>query len=162
MNQYTSHRKSWLARRWWLVALILLIVVMAATNPSNPFDHNQAVLKSSEQKIYPALLQAMRVNKLNGSNAFFDDDDDDDDDLSNLEWSIANTVASSKLGGTMIVDEIANSLRVENVVNMLVLSIGYHNDDEVTVGLFGHVWTIYDFMSNKRIAHEINDNLFDD
>ena len=88
--------------------------------------------------------------------------DDDDDDLSNLEWSIANTVASSKLGGTMIVDEIANSLRVETVVNMLVLSIGYHNDDEVTVGLFGHVWTIYDFMSSNRIAHEINDSFFDD
>ena len=137
MNQYTSHRKSWLARRWWLVALILIIVVMAATNPSNPFDHNQAVLKSSEQK-------------------------NDDDDLSNHEWSIANTVAISKLGGTTIVDQIANNLRVETVVNMLVLSIGYHNDDEVTVGLFGHVWTIYDFMSSNRIAHEINDNLFDD
>ena len=56
---------------------------------------------------------------------------------------------------------IADELSINDVRNHHIYSTGFHNDKMVTIGLFGHVWTIYDFMSESKIASEMMEKLKD-
>ena len=141
-------RKPWIKRNlWWIILLpATVLAAMLLTNPTSSFKHNQAVINSAENKIYPALKSALRQSRIMQSQS------DDDQIYSLAAWSLAEGLFGSDMGETFVTNMIADELSVDSICNRYLYSAGYHNGQKVTVGLFGHVWTTYDFMTEDKIA----------
>ena len=157
VRQISTKRKPWIIRNLWWIILILAVVlaIMLVTNPKDSFKHNQAVINSAEQKIYPAMMSALRQDMMMNTQS----QSEDEKLVSQAAWSLAEGLLGSGLGTSFATSMIADELSIDNVENHHIYSTGFHNDKMVTIGLFGHVWTIYDFMSESKIASEMLERL---
>lgn len=153
VRQINTKRKPWLVRNiWWFVlGMALVFVVMLVTNPKDTFKHNQAVIKCAEQKLYPAMVTALRHEKMRDVQS----KTDDEKAWAQFAWSLAEGLLGSGVGGDFASSMIADELAINEVKNFHIYSVGCHDGETVTIGAFGHVWTIYSFMSEERIASEM-------
>ena len=159
VRQISTKRKPWIGRNiWWIILLVALVLaIMMFTNPRDIFKHNQAVINSAEQKIYPAMMSALRQDMMMNSQS----QSEDGKLFSKAAWSLAEGLLGSGIGTSFATSLIADELSINDVRNHHIYSTGFHNDKMVTIGLFGHVWTKYDFMSESKIASEMLEKLKD-
>ena len=157
VRQISTKRKPWFIRNiwWFILGIAVVLAIMLVTNPKDNFKHNQAVINSAEKKIYPAMISALRQDRM----ASVQSKSEDDKIFSQVAWSLAEGLLGSGLGTSIATSVIADELSVSEIQNHYIYSTGYHNDKMVTIGLFGHVWTIYDFMSESKIASEMLERL---
>lgn len=157
VRQISTKRKPWIIRNLWWIILILAVVlaIMLVTNPKDSFKHNQAVINSAEHIIYPAMKSALRQDMMMSTQS----QSEDEKLFSQAAWSLAEGLLGSGLGTSIATSMIADELSVNEICNHYIYSTGYHNDKMVTIGLFGHAWTIYDFMSESKIASEMLERL---
>ena len=157
VRQISTKRKPWLIRNiwWFILGIALVLAIMLVTNPKDNFKHNQAVINSAEKKIYPAMISALRQDRMTNTQS----QSEDEKIFSQAAWSLAEGLLGSGLGTSIATSMIADELSVNEIRNHYIYSTGYHNDKMVTIGMFGHAWTIYDFMSESKIASEMLDRL---
>ena len=137
--------------------LAVVLAIMMVTNPKDSFKHNQAVINCAEQKIYPAIMSALRQDIMMNTQS----QSEEEKGFSHAAWALAEGLLGSGLGTNFATSMIADELSINDVRNHHIYSTGFHNDKMVTIGLFGHVWTIYDFMSESKIASEMMEKLKD-
>ena len=157
VRQISRKRKPWFIRNiwWFILGLALVLAIMLVTNPKDVFKHNQAVIKSAENKIYPAVMSALKQDRMKNIQS----QSEDDKIISQATWSLAEGLLGSSLGTKFATSMIADELSVDDIHNHYIYSTGYRNGKMVTIGLFGHAWTIYDYMSEDKIASEMLERL---
>ena len=157
VRQISTKRKPWIIRNiWWFtLGIALVLTIMLVSNPEDSFKHNQAVINSAEKKIYPAMISALRQDRLTSVQS----QSKDEKLLSQAAWSLAEGLLGSGLGTSFATSLISDKLSVNEIRSHYIFSTGYHNNKMVTIGLFGKVWTIYDFMSEGKIASDMLERL---
>ena len=157
VRKISTKRKPRLKRNiwWFILGIALVLAIMWVTNPKDSFKHNQAVINSAEKKIYPAMISALRQDRMTRAQT----QSKDEKIFSQATWSLAEGLLGSGLGTSIVTSVISDELSINEIHNHYIYSIGYHNDKMVTIGLFGYVWTIYDFMSESKIASEMIERL---
>ena len=153
VRQINTKRKPWIVRNiwWFILGIASVLVIMIVTNPKDTFKHNQAVIKCAEQKLSPALVTALRHEKMRDVQS----KTDDEKAWTQFAWSLAEGLLGSGVGSDFASSMIADELAINEVKDFHIYSVGYHDGETVTIGVFGHVWTIYSFMSEERIASEM-------
>ena len=153
VRQISTKRKPWLLRNiwWFILGIALVLATMLVTNPKDSFKHNQAVIKTSEQKLYPAVVSALRQKKMQDVQS----QTDDEKAMSQFAWALAEGLLGSNLGSSFASSVIADKLAIDKVRDFHIYSVGYHDGETITIGAFGQVWTIYSFMTEERIASEM-------
>jgi hypothetical protein len=157
VRQISKKRKPWFIRNiwWFILGIAFVLAIMLLTNPKDSFKHNRAVINSAEKKIYPALIAALQQDRMTNIQS----QSEDNKHFLQATWSLFEGLFGSGLGTSFATSIIADKLSVNEVSDHYIYSIGYHDKKMITIGLFGHVWTIYDFMSESKIASEILERL---
>lgn len=131
---------------WWVVlAIVVLFGVAGLTNPTSELDHYRALHESLTEDVIPTMVDYYVMEKQRS------------DSQSSLTLSLAGELMKSDIGIHLLASEVERKITVDNVEDYIFFSLGYHGSEVVTIGLMGHVWTVFDFQSDNGIISKFND-----
>lgn len=138
--------------RLLLILIVAVIVAMIATNPKDLTKHNRAVQQCVETRIYPLTMEMLKeeIRGENGGSA-----------ARSVVSALVSGLLESDIVSNVTVNGIAEQLYVDRLENYWLFSVGYCDDDKMTVGLFGKTWMFADFMSDDTLKEHISDYIKD-
>lgn len=119
-----------------LIAIGIVVAVAFFTNPSAEFRHNEEVKETIEETLTPILADVAKEEVSTNSL---------------LESIIVNLVADSQIGQNVVSATLQERLKIKEVKNYYVFSIGHTEQEWITIGAFGNVWTVFDFMPDSYL-----------
>lgn len=140
-----ASRKRWRWIWWVVAAIVVLFGVASLTNPTSELDHYRALHESLTDDVIPTMVDYYVMEKQRA------------DSRSSSTLSLAGELMKSDLGTHLLVSEVDRKITVDNVEDYIFFSLGYHGSEVVTIGLMGHVWTVFDFLSDNGVVSKFND-----